>query len=332
MVRRTRSALVAADVPRLVGGVRRRGVRRPTGSSGKGMPFAPLWPWRAQAGVVACTVAAAGISVFVIVQGMGGLHTHPAGLGRGVARQQHPLDRRHRRGRAVRAGQLNWYESSTGMYYPNAYHLVAALVYQRVRQLRGRGAELADDPPAGAGGAVGGGGRAPVRWPAVVAGLSALLIVSTAAFYDNLWRGPLLPFSTGLALTPIAVILVADLLDAEGLRARLRPGLVLVLGIRRADLRALVHRVRCGAVRAAHAGRALGEDPEAGCFASSVRSRWAVSRSARSRRSSCSGCSPAARCRRRRLAGQRNREPGRRRRADVGARAARTRSGGSASR
>jgi hypothetical protein len=66
---------------------------------------------------------------------------------------------------------------------------------------------------------------------AVVAGLSALLVVSTTAFYDNLWRGPLLPFSTGLALTPLAVVLVADLLDTEGARAKPRPGLVFVLGM-----------------------------------------------------------------------------------------------------
>lgn len=198
--------------------------------SGKGVPLASLWPWRAQAAVIACTVAAFGISIFVIVQGLGGLHSTPqdwdavwhANSIRWIADTGE--------GGLYAPSQLNWYESSVGMYYPNAYHLVAALVYSVsgnsvVEVLNAQTVLL---PALVALSVVAVvrrfGGRA------VVAGLSALLIVSTAAFYDNLWRGPLLPFSTGLALTPLAVILIADLLDAEGLRARLRPGLVLVLG------------------------------------------------------------------------------------------------------
>jgi hypothetical protein len=199
--------------------------------SGKPTPLAPLWPWRAQAGVIACMAAATFISVFVVMQGMGGLHTIPQDWD--AAWHANSIRWIADTGEAglYAPAALNWYESSAGMFYPNGYHVVAALVYQvsggsvvavmnahtifipaltalsvvaLVRRLGGR---------------------------SVVAGLSALLIVSTAAFYDNLWRGPLLPFSTGLAFTPLAVVLVADLLDTEGRRAKIRPAFVLAIAM-----------------------------------------------------------------------------------------------------
>jgi hypothetical protein len=200
--------------------------------SGKGTQLAPLWPWRAQAGVILCMVAAAFISVFVVVKGMGGLSTVPqdwdavwhANSVRWIADTGE--------GGLYAPGALNWYESTTGgMFYPNGYHLVAAMVYaisgnSVVEVLN---ADTVFLPAFVALSVVAVvrrfGGRA------VVAGLSALLIVSTAAFYDNLWRGPLLPFSAGLALTPVAVILVADLLDTPGVRAKVQPAVVLVLGM-----------------------------------------------------------------------------------------------------
>lgn len=199
--------------------------------SGRGQPLAALWPWRAQIGVIACMVAATAISIFVVVKGMGGLSTVPqdwdavwhANSIRWIADTGE--------GGLYAPGQLNWYESSTGMFYPNGYHLVAALVYSLsgdsvVEVLNAHTIFL---PALVALSVVAVvrrfGGRA------VVGGLSALLIVSTTAFYDNLWRGPLLPFSTGLAFTPLAVIWVTDLLDSEGVRAKLRPGLVFVLGM-----------------------------------------------------------------------------------------------------
>ncbi|TDV50988.1 DUF6541 family protein [Actinophytocola oryzae] len=200
--------------------------------SGKGTPSVQLWPWRAQAGVIACMAAATFISVFVVVKGMGGLSTTPqdwdavwhANSIRWIADTGE--------GGLYAPGQLNWYESSAGMFYPNGYHLVAALVYS----ISGNSVvEVLNSHTIFIPAIVALSMVAVVRrfnGRAVVAGLSALLIVSTAAFYDNLWRGPLLPFETGLALTPLAVILVADLLDTEGSwRVRLRPALVLALGM-----------------------------------------------------------------------------------------------------
>lgn len=200
--------------------------------AGKGTPQAPLWPWRAQVAVIACVLAATGISIFVVAHGMGGLSVVPQDWDAAWHANSIRWIADTGQGGLYATSQLNWFESSAGMYYPNAYHLVGALVYSMsgnsvvevlnahtvfipamlalvvvavVRRFRGR---------------------------AVVAGLSALLIVSTAAFYDNLWRGPLLPFETGLALTPLAVILVADLLDTEGgWRAKLRPALILAVAM-----------------------------------------------------------------------------------------------------
>jgi hypothetical protein len=199
--------------------------------SGKGNRLAPLWPWRAQAGVIVCLVAATVISVVVVVQGMGGLSTTPqdwdavwhANSIRWIADTGE--------GGLYAPGALNWYESSTGMFYPNGYHLVAALVYSVSGNsvVEVLNADTVFLPAFVALSVVAVvrrfGGRA------VVAGLSALLIVSTAAFYDNLWRGPLLPFSAGLAVTPVVVILVADLLDTPGVRAKVQPAVVLVLGM-----------------------------------------------------------------------------------------------------
>jgi hypothetical protein len=109
---------------------------------------------------------------------------------------------------------VNWYETPPGIFYPNAYHLVGAVVYQLtgapipvvldahtalipgilaltlaalIRQMRGR---------------------------AVTAACTALVAVSaTSTTYDTLWRGPLLPFATGLVLTPVVAILLVRFLD-----------------------------------------------------------------------------------------------------------------------
>ena len=47
--------------------------------------------------------------------------------------------------------------------------------------------------------------------------------------YDLLWRGPILPFAAGVALTPVAAVLVRDLLDDR--RLRLGAAVALVAGV-----------------------------------------------------------------------------------------------------
>lgn len=199
--------------------------------SGAGERLAPLWPRQAQAGVIACMALAAGISIFVVVQGLGGLDVIPQDWDAAWHANSIRWIADTGEGGLYAPGALNWYESSTGMFYPNGYHLLAALVYQvdDTSVVNVMNAHTALIPALGALSVIAVvrrfGGRA------VVAGLAALLMVSTAAFYDNLWRGPLLPFSTGLALTPLAVVLVADLVDTHGRRASLRPAFVLVVAM-----------------------------------------------------------------------------------------------------
>ena len=59
----------------------------------------------------------------------------------------------------------------------------------------------------------------------VLAAATALALVAITPFYDLLWRGPLLPFATGVALTPLVAVLVRELLDDR----RLRPGAAVAL-------------------------------------------------------------------------------------------------------
>lgn len=189
------------------------------------------WPWRANALVAACLVVAAGVSVYAVGHGMGGLATIPQDWDAAWHANSVRWIADTGEGGLYAPGALNWYESSQGMFYPNGYHLVAALVYQLsgasvVAVLNAHTVLIPALLALSTATLVRRfGGRA------VVAGLSALLVVATASVYDMLWRGPLLPFATGVALTPLAVVLIADYLDARGRRAAAGAGAVLVLGM-----------------------------------------------------------------------------------------------------
>lgn len=131
----------------------------------------------------------------------------------------------------VGMGRVNWFEDGVQVFYPNAYHLVAATVLRLtsagiptvlnaqtvllpgicalvvvalVHRLRGR---------------------------AVLAVAAAACSVSITSFYDMLWRGPLLPFVTGAVLMPLVTVLVLDLLDAGTGRSRWVPGLLFASGL-----------------------------------------------------------------------------------------------------
>jgi len=205
------------------------GVRR---FAGAGLARAPLWPWRAQAGVAACVAVAAVVSVYVVGHGMGGLSTIPQDWDAAWHANSVRWIADTGQGGLYAPSALNWYESPTGVFYPNAYHLVAAMVYQvsGASVVAVLNAHTALIPVLLALSVVALVRRFAGR--AVVAGAGALLIVATGSIYDMLWRGPLLPFATGVALTPVAVVLVLDLLDTRaehGPRAALRPGFVLAI-------------------------------------------------------------------------------------------------------
>ena len=126
---------------------------------------------------------------------------------------------------------VNWYEPGTAIFYPNAYHLLGAVV----RQLTGR-----DIPSVLNAHTV----LIPGLAALVLAGLvrrfggslvaasgTALAAVSVGGLYDMLWRGPLLPYATAAALTPAFVVLLAEFLDARCARDRAGRGALVALSV-----------------------------------------------------------------------------------------------------
>ena len=153
----------------------------------------------------------------------------PAGLGRRLPRAGIRYIAETGDGSVFGMSHTNWFEGNVRLYYPNAYHLVAAAVYQ----MSGAAiptvlnAQTVLIPGLTALTLVAlvhrFGGRP------VLAAATALAIVATTALYDLLWRGPLLPFATGVALTPVAAVLVRELLDDR--RLRLGAAAALVAGV-----------------------------------------------------------------------------------------------------
>ncbi|MHA6629051.1 DUF6541 family protein [Pseudonocardia sichuanensis] len=132
----------------------------------------------------------------------------------------------------VGMGQVNWFLNGVEVFYPNAYHLLAALVLQisgtdvptvlnaHTVLLPGIGALVVVALVHRFGGR------------AVLAVAAAGCSVAITFFYDMLWRGPLLPFVTGAVLMPLAAVLLVDLLDARGRLSRvLVQGLLFGMGL-----------------------------------------------------------------------------------------------------
>ncbi|MCO1657917.1 DUF6541 family protein [Pseudonocardia humida] len=126
--------------------------------------------------------------------------------------------------------QTNWFVGGTEIFYPNAYHLVGAVVRQVTAQdlpsvLNAQTCLLP--------------GLAALALAAFVrrfggstthAAGAALAVSGLSAFYDMLWRGPLLPYTTGVVLTPVFALLIVEFLDAADRRARTGTGVLLALG------------------------------------------------------------------------------------------------------
>jgi hypothetical protein len=174
----------------------------------------PLWKPSANFAVAATVLAAAAIGVYVFARAAKGLSAIPQDWdalfhANGIRWIAETGD-----GGLFGMSHVNWYEKAPGIFYPNAYHLIGALVYKvtgapipvvldahtaiipgmlaltlaaMIRHMRGR---------------------------AVTAGCTALVVASaTSTTYDTLWRGPLLPYATGLVLTPVVAILLVRFLD-----------------------------------------------------------------------------------------------------------------------
>ena len=112
-------------------------------------------------------------------------------------------------------GNVNWFENGVQIFYPNAYHLVGR--GRAAADRRGRARRSSTRTPCCCPGwarssssrwCTGSAAGRCSRWPPPRAA------VSITSFYDMLWRGPLLPYATGVVLLPLVVVLLVDLLDA----------------------------------------------------------------------------------------------------------------------
>jgi hypothetical protein len=125
--------------------------------------------------------------------------------------------------------QVNWYGTTASQYYPNAYHLVAAtmadLTGRDIPSVLNANTVLIPGVAALATAAL----IRRLGGSAVLAGAAAVVLVGTTAFYDMLWRGPLLPFAMGVALIPALILVLAEFLRPDRLRDRTAIGPVLAL-------------------------------------------------------------------------------------------------------
>lgn len=194
-------------------------------------PTLPVWARTAHVGVAVSVVVALGVGVAAVLGGIKQLGAIPQDWDAAFHANGVRLIADTGNGGLYAMGTTNWYENDVTVFYPNAYHLVAATVYQ----LTGAtiptvlNAHMVLIP-----------GLLALSLAAMVrrfggrpllAAATALAAVSITSIYDNLWRGPLLPFATGVALTPVLLVLVLDVLDARGLRATVRPALLFATGL-----------------------------------------------------------------------------------------------------
>lgn len=189
----------------------------------------PSRPHGADLGLAAVVLAAAATGATVVLGGMRRLSTVPQDWD--AVFHANGIRWIADRGDASLFGmsQVNWFEPGTAIFYPNAYHLVGAVVRQVTdRDLPAILNSQTTLLP----------GIAALALAALVrrfggsrthAAGSALAAVAVSALYDMLWRGPLLPYATGAVLTPVFVALMADALDARGVRGRTGPIALLAL-------------------------------------------------------------------------------------------------------
>lgn len=207
----------------------------------------PRWSPAAQAGVALCTVLAVAVGIVVVMGGIRTLSAVPQDWdavfhANGIRYIAETGD-----GSLSGMGRTNWYEpGAPAVFYPNSYHLLAAVMLDLTGSTVPTvlNAHTIVVPGLLAVSLVAMvrrfGGRP------VLAGASALTAVAVTSLYDSLWRGPLLPFATGVALSPVLVVLALDTLDQPTLRRSLRRLALFALGM--AGLLCLHPSVLVGAV------------------------------------------------------------------------------------
>ncbi|MFI6026325.1 DUF6541 family protein [Amycolatopsis magusensis] len=183
-----------------------------------------VWTARAHAGVAACLLLAAGISAYAVYSGLGGINAISQGFdapfhANGIRYIAESGD-----SGLFGLGSLHWYDD--GLFYPNGYHLPAALVFQ----LTGASVPAVLNAHTMLSGGLLAlstvtmvrhfGGRA------VLAGACALTTVGATMVTYGAWSSPLLPYTLAVALTPLIVVAGHRYLQ----RPALDTGLVLAAG------------------------------------------------------------------------------------------------------
>jgi hypothetical protein len=190
------------------------GVRKLTVRRWAPEPEPGLWARRGHIAVGACLLFGAAVGFYATLRGLGHIGALPQGFdavyhGNAVRYIADTGD-----GSLFGTGHVNWYGDAAPVFYPNAYHLLAAMTNRLsgasipatldantlllpgllalslvtlVREFRGR---------------------------AVLAGAVALTAVApVVGVYESMDRGPLLPFALGVALTPLAAVALRRYLE-----------------------------------------------------------------------------------------------------------------------
>lgn len=180
-------------------------------------PARPPVPWsrRAHLLVAATVVLATALSIIVVLSATGGTNAvfqrwdtvfHANGI-RYIAETAD--------GSLTGMGRINWFD--TGSFYPNAYHLVAAPVYSLSGATIPVTMNAVTVPVAGVFAMTmvavvrQFGGR-----PALAGGTAIAAATATTGVYESVSSG-LLPFALGVALTPIAVVVLDRFLKRPAL-------------------------------------------------------------------------------------------------------------------
>ncbi|UKD53469.1 hypothetical protein L3Q65_37095 [Amycolatopsis sp. FU40] len=177
-------------------------------------PEVRAWEPRANWAVGACLVLATAIGFYAAVRGMGHLGAIAQGGDAPYAANGVRYIAETGDGSLFGMGTVNWYEDGAPPFYPNAYHLLASVQYT----LSGGSIPLTLDVNT----ALLPGLLAlslvvlvrAFRGRAVLAGAVALASAAPVmGMYESMDRGPLYPFLLGMALTPLAAVVLRRYLD-----------------------------------------------------------------------------------------------------------------------
>lgn len=202
------------------------GVRKLTVRRRPPEPEPGLWDRRGHLAVVACLILAAAVGFYATLRGLGHIGALPQGFdavyhGNAVRYIADTGD-----GSLFGTSNVNWWGDATPVFYPNAYHLLAAVTYLL------SGASIPETLDANTVLLPGLLALSLVtlvrvfRGRAVFAGAAALTAVApVVGVYESMDRGPLLPFALGVTLTPLAAVALHRYLE----RVAFDTGFVLLL-------------------------------------------------------------------------------------------------------